>query len=328
MSRSLIYKFILLLLMSIGASFSAQALECHLNTWSGKTRDFQPIGQLKIPTTTAIGTRLWTSPPMQIMAFCWADPAMPNGEFVYFYPNAFLDEDPFPPGISVGLIYDGKDLGIIRNREKTDNYVYLYPDNPKNRAYPVNFQVYLQKTGDIAVGPITIDQLSAFQLDGEQGINTTAIDQNYRYILTGLNNIEIIPCSASIQIDPPSGVAFGEIRGWSANDGKVAEKEFNIVATKNDSCDLSFQLNASYELKANGQAKLVDATGIDIGNGATLRLRDNTYPKDIRFNQIEFFADMSGKRTLNKSYTASLWANGDPVEGPFSTTLILRVNYL
>lgn len=329
MSRSLIYKFILFLLVSIGASFSAQALECHLNNASGPTQDYQPIGPLKIPATLPVGSRLWTSPPVSINAFCWGYPNMPNGEYVYFYPSIFINQPRMPSGIGIGLIFQGVDLGVVlmEHGAKTDDYVYVGATDPRNKAYQFNFQVYLKKTGDIAVGPVDIDSIVAFQLDGELGINIL-IGNNYQYILTGLSQIEIIPCSASVEINPPSGVDFGEVQGWSAGDGKITEKSFNIVATKNASCDSGFLLNANFELKVDGKSSLVDATGINIGNGATLRIKDNTNPKDIKFNQVDSFADMTNQSVISKNYTASLWANGDAVEGPFSTTLILHVNYL
>lgn len=327
MSNSFIYKIIIFLLMNFGASFSTQALECHLGNASGPTLDSQPIGQLKIPANTPIGTRLWTSPTMVINAYCWSYPNVPDGEYVYFYPSAAIDQPRLPAGIGIGLIYDGNDLGLLDSaREQTKNYVYMGRDNPQNKALPYTFQVYLQKTGDIAIGPIGITEIAAFQLDGIWGINVVK-GANYQYILTGLDLVEIIPCAATIEVNPPVGVDFGEIPGWSAGDGKVAEKEFNIVATKNGTCDNGFKLNANFELKTDGHSSLADATGINIGNGATLRITDNTNPKAIKFNQIDSFTDMTSQNVVNKNYTASLWANGDAVEGPFSTTLILHVNY-
>lgn len=329
MSRSLIYKFTLFLVVSLGASFAAQALECHLGNSKGTTEQRETIGPVKIPATVPIGTRLWTSPTITIMAYCWSYPSEPKGEFVYFYPSIYIDQPRLPPGISIGLIQDGVDLGVVKGQleANSNNYAYLGEDNTQNKPLPFTFQVYLRKTGDIAIGPIGIDEIAAFQLDGVGGINAKR-GANYQYILTGLSNIEIIPCAASIEINPPAGVDFGEIRAWSAGDGKVAEKEFSIVATKNGSCDSGFKLNANFELKADGHSSLADETGINIGNGATLRITDNTNPKSIKFNKIDSFTDMTTQSVVNKNYTASLWANGEGVEGPFNTTLILRVNYL
>lgn len=328
MSRSLIYKFIIFLLVSLGASFSAQALECHLNNINGITEETQSIGQLKIPSTLPIGSRLWTGPTETITAYCWAYPNEPNGESVYFYPSVYINQPRLPAGIGIGLIRDGIDLGVVMSdnaRLQTDNYVYVGSGSAK--PYTYRFQVYLQKTGDIAVGSIGIDEIVAFQLDGVRGINAKP-GANYRYILKDLSQIEIIPCAASFEINPPTGVDFGEIGAWSPGDGQITEKGFNIVVTKNGSCDKGFKLNANFELKADGKSSLADATGINLGNGATLRIQDNTNPKSIKFNQIDSFADMTSQTVVNKDYTASLWANGDAVEGPFSTTLILHVNYL
>ncbi|MFC0229485.1 fimbrial protein [Serratia aquatilis] len=335
MSRSLIYKFTLFLMVSLGASFAAQALECYkngTNETNGVVRESVSIGPVKIPANVPIGTRLWTSERISIQAYCWAYPNVPDGEKVYFHPSQYINQPRLPPGIGIGFIdQNGIDRGTIEQLGQLDiesgNYAYVGENNPLNGLRTFTFQVYLRKTADIAIGPVGIDQIAAFQLDGFYGINAKP-NVNYQYILTDLSNIEIIPCAASIEINPPAGVDFGEIRAWSAGDGKVAEKDFSIVATKNGSCDGGFKLNANFELKADGHSSLADETGINIGNGATLRITDNTNPKSIKFNKIDSFTDMTSQSVVSKNYTASLWANGEGVEGPFNTTLILRVNYL
>lgn len=40
---------------------------------------------------------------------------------------------------------------------------------------------------------------------------------------------------------------------------------------------------------------LTDATGLNMDNGSTLRIHDNSNPKWIKYNQFDSFADMSGR---------------------------------
>ncbi|MGP0939630.1 fimbrial protein, partial [Serratia sp. CY74664] len=112
MSSWSIYKR-LALLGCLATPFGAQALECHLNTENGITEESEDIGRLTIPATLPVGSRLWTSKPMSRDVMCWAHASKPKGEWVYFYPNP--DNRQFAAGISMGVIYNGQDLGLINS---------------------------------------------------------------------------------------------------------------------------------------------------------------------------------------------------------------------
>ncbi|WP_337263554.1 MULTISPECIES: fimbrial protein [unclassified Serratia (in: enterobacteria)] len=305
----------LALLACLSASFSVRALECHLNSVTGITEESEDIGQLKIPATLEIGSRLWTSQPMSRDVMCWAYASEPNGEWVYFYPNP--DGKQIATGISMGVIYNGVDLGILNSRARTDMFRYPNPPQLGN----VRYQVYLQKTGQITPGGVS--QIPVFQLDGVGGINAKP-GSNYRFTLTGLDKIQVIQCSASVELTTPEGVDFGEIPSWRAGAGTVASKDFTIIIRKNG-CSDNFGLNANFTVKSGS---LVDPTGLNMDNGSTLRIYDNSNPKWIKYNQFDSFADMNGKDVVQKSYTASLQATGEGREGDFKKTLILLINYI
>lgn len=315
MCRLFTYKAIFALLACLSASFSVQALECHLNTSNGITEENEDIGQLKIPATLPIGSRLWTSQPMGRDVMCWGYSSVPGGEWVYFYPNP--DNRQIAAGISMGVIYNGTDLGILNAKAQTD--MFRYPNQPK--LGHVHYQVYLQKTGEIIPGGAS--QMSVFQLDGILGINNIP-GKNYRFTLTGLDKIQVIQCSASVELTTPEGVDFGEIPSWRAGAGTVASKDFSVIIRKNG-CSDNFSLDANFMVKSGS---LVDATGLDIGNGSTMRIYDNSHPKWVKYNQFDSFADMNGKDVAEKSYTASLQASAEGQEGDFKKTLILLINYI
>nr|WP_313259800.1 fimbrial protein [Serratia bockelmannii] len=314
MSSWSIYKR-LALLGCLATPFGAQALECHLNTENGITEESEDIGRLTIPATLPVGSRLWTSKPMSRDVMCWAHSSKPKGEWVYFYPNP--DNRQFAAGISMGVIYNGQDLGLSNSRVQTDMF-----RTPKQRELGhVNYQVYLQKTGEIIAGGAS--QIAVFQLDGVGGINVHP-GKNYRFTLTGLDKIKVIQCAASVELSTPEGVDFGEIPTWKPNAGTVASKDFSILIRKNG-CSDSFALDANFMVK-NGT--LTDATGLNMDNGSTLRIHDNSNPKWIKYNQFDSFADMNGRDQVQKSYSASLQATGEGQEGNFRKTVILLINYI
>lgn len=318
-------KFIFTGLLGLSASFNALALSCNLNSIGGPLEEFATIDHLRIPAKLPIGSRLWTSQPMSRDVMCWAwFPRLDSGEYVYFYPNP--DKVQVAPGIGVGIIYNGQDLGIIQPGQAGQKgwQTNMFRYGPESRAElgTVNYQVYLEKTGEITDARLGADQLSVFQLDGELGLN--ARGSNYRFTLTGLSNIEVLQCSASVELVTPEGVDFGEIQGWAAGDGKVASKDFSVLIRK-DGCSDDFGLDVNFMPK---DGVLTDATGLDMGNGATMRIYDNSNPKWINYNRFVSFADMTGKNEVIKSYTASLHATGDAKEGDFKKTVILLVNYL
>jgi hypothetical protein len=305
----------LLLLSSLTIPFSVQALECHLDSANGITEESEDIGQLKIPATLPIGERLWTSQPMSRNVVCWGYSNVPKGEWVYFYPNP--DKKLFAPGISMGVIYNGTDLGLLTTPAQTD--MFRKP-NQKEMGH-VSYQVYLQKTGEITQGGSS--QISIFQLDGVKGLNNKP-GKNYRFTLTGLDKIQVIQCSASVELTTPEGVNFGEVPSWRPNAGTVASKDFTVLIRKNG-CSDKFSLNANFMVKSGS---LVDATGLDMDNGSALRIYDNTNPKWIKYNQFDSFADMTNRDQVQKSYTASLQATAEGKEGDFHKTLILLINYI
>lgn len=307
-------RLIFILLCFLSVSFKTQALECYMNVPGGTTEEVVDIGTLKVPATLPVGSRLWTSEERTRTVVCKAYENVP-AEYVYFYPTP--NQPVFAPGIKMGIIYNGADLGINNNKKRTD--IYANKDNWTTAT--IRFQIYLEKSGTI--NPVTTDRVQALQLDGEYGINNQP-GKNYSFFLTGMTKIEVIQCAVSINLDNPSGVNFGTLPVWAAGKGEIVRKDFNLSISKN-SCSEDFQLDADFTV-VNGS--LLDATGLNMDNGSVMRIRDNSNPKWIEYNQFQPFADMTGRDSVSKNYSAVLEATADGQEGDFSKSLILRINYL
>lgn len=198
--------------------------------WRGSNWEAENIGVLAIPADLPLGTVLWTSSTRTRSVTC--DPELnPYGEFVHFYGNP--QNESIMKGVGMGIIYNGRDLGVVSPGHKIETNVWVDSGHPKRATY--KFQVYLKKIGNISGR--SADEIAVFQLDGEQGLNGGE-GSNYRYILTGLNNIKVTHCSVSIVA--PAELDFGSIS--PLNTGVAASRDFSVTATKNSACTANDKL--------------------------------------------------------------------------------------
>ncbi|RYC47397.1 hypothetical protein [Pectobacterium zantedeschiae] len=320
-------------------AFNASALECRLGTVTGPVSDYEDIGTLKIPATLPIGSRLWTSKPYTRSLACWAYQSVrPQGEMSYFYPNP--EGKVISQGIGIGIIYNGQDLGVITNggttasRVSTGQWVLPGPSGSRPPSNPtmlnVTVQLYLEKTGNITDTTAGVDSLRVFQADGEGGINNKP-DSNYGLSLSGLHGIEIMQCAANINVSPDSYVDFGTVRAWSGTEANaLAQTEFyiNVSTDGGEDCGKGFDLDINFDASSRGNS-LVGIDGMDMGNGATLKIEDMRSGNNVAFNQFIDLVDglTASSGMLERRYTAKLYASGPAVIGDTEKNIILRFNY-
>lgn len=134
---------------------------------------------------------IWRSPVINLDIKCssWM-----TGEKVYLYPLPFRDEEKIPSGVALGVIINGKDLGVLR--WGGDAFVdRIYTGIHMNGLLPVekriSYQVYMIKKGDIY--PNGADSITIFQLDGEGGFSGTR-RKNLHEVLTGFSKIASVSC--------------------------------------------------------------------------------------------------------------------------------------
>ncbi|MFE8047560.1 hypothetical protein [Brenneria goodwinii] len=320
-------------------AFHAAALECHKETASGSVSDYENIGSMKIPSTLPVGSRLWTSKTYSRNLACWAyKNTRPNGEYAFFYPNPYGAV--IGAGIGIGIIYNGQDLGVvagggtINSRVSTGMFVSpgpsgsLPPSNPT--MLPVTVQVYLEKIGDMTSSSYGVDSLSVFQVDGELGINKTP-GGNYQFTLSGLKNIDVIQCSAQVHVSPDNNIDFGTIQSWTdASAGLLAKQNFQISASTDggEDCGQGFNLTINFDTSTKGNSQ-VGTDGMDMGNGSTLKINEESTGSAIPFNEFVTFINnlTSASGTVEKRYSASLYASGAAVTGDVEKYIVLRFNY-
>ncbi len=317
----------------------ASALECRKDTVNGPVSDSEDIGALKIPSTLPVGSRLWTSKTYSRNLACWAyKNVKPNGEYAYFYPNP--GGEVVGAGIGIGIIYNGQDLGIVSggggsgSRVSTGKFIAPGPSGsapPKNPTMmPTTVQLYLEKIGNISNNGSGTDSLSVFQVDGELGINNKP-DSNYVFRLSGLRNIEVIQCSANVIVSPNSYIDFGTVQAWSsASAGVVAQQDFQISASTDggEDCGKGFDLTVNFDAASRNNV-LASADGMDMGNGSMLKIEDGSTGNNIVYNQFIGFINglTSASGTVEKQYTARLYASDAAVPGDVEKFIVLRFNY-
>ncbi|KHN53947.1 hypothetical protein [Pectobacterium fontis] len=320
-------------------AFNASALECRLGNVTGAVADYEDIGTLKIPATLPVGSRLWTSKSYTRNLACWAYQSVrPEGELAYFYPNP--EGKVISQGVGIGIIYNGQDLGVITNggttasRVSTGRWIAPGPGGSAPPAIPtmlnVTVQLYLEKTGNITDTSSGVDSLKVFQIDGEGGINNKP-DSNYGLTLSGLHGIEIMQCSANINVSPDSYVDFGTVRAWTGSEANpLAQKEFyiNVSTDGGEDCGEGFNLDINFDASSRGNS-LVGIDGMNMGNGATLKIEDTLSGNNVVFNQfIELVNGLTASSgVIERSYTARLYAAGPAVTGDTEKNIILRFNY-
>ncbi|WP_404413052.1 fimbrial protein [Serratia aquatilis] len=315
-------------------SFSAQALECHLDSVQGITEEVEDFGSIRIPMDLPVGARLWTSKQITRTMVCWAPPNAMSDEGIYLYPNP--DQIALPPGISFGLIYNGKDEGKFGEKIYSGNRVpggWKPSEGPRTSTFSIRYQVYLERTGPIGdIERLNLD-MPIFQLDGVYGVNKER-GKNYRYTLKG--TMDEIQCSVSLTL--PQSINFGSMTTWEGpgNNTPVASQSFSIGVSKRNcgTVNTDFSLNAIFDTRTNDaslpnntQPPGTVSTMMDLGNGLGMTLQDSD-GRAVSFNTPQPFVNMAGITDTTKRYTATLVAKGEAKEGPFNRPLILLVNYL
>ncbi|MFP1883739.1 fimbrial protein [Lonsdalea quercina] len=325
--------------MLLMLAMHASALECRKDTINGPVSDSEDIGSLKIPSTLPVGSRLWTSKIYRRNLACWAYKSVrPNGEYAYFYPNP--GGEVVGAGIGIGIIYNGQDLGVISrgggsgSRVSTGRFIAPGPSGsnpPRNPTMmPTTVQLYLEKIGDITNSSLGADSLSVLQVDGELGINNKP-DSNYVFRLSGLRNIEVIKCSANVTVSPNGYIDFGTVQAWSsASAGVVAQQNFQISASTDggEDCGKGFDLTVNFDTASRNNT-LTTADGMDMGNGSMLKIEDNETGNNIVYNQFISFINglKPASGTVEKQYTAKLYAFDEAVPGEVEKFIVLRFNY-
>ena len=221
----------------MGASQFASAMVC--KSLNGGSYLSEYIGPVSVPDTVPDGTIIWRSKTHVVPADCWKlfDIHYKEDDPIYFYGNpAGLNATPW--GIEFGLVYRGVtswDGDWSSNPTQGVNSGFISRGCPDatsgadmlacSRVTPsIAFQVVIRKRGLLPLQRPSQDTYDVFQFDGLYGLNGGPSNPagNFRFQLSGLQNIVGTACTVDVKVTPEPGIVdFGVIQktttGFSPN---------------------------------------------------------------------------------------------------------------
>jgi hypothetical protein len=310
-------------------SKSGFALMC-TNSDNGSVLFAETLTSAAVPVSEPDGTLVWRSTLKLLNISCiedWPDKySKEQSVYAYFNPNNAAVGD----GVNIGININGTDFPDI----KSVGSKWLLPgvtvpackSKPCNAVnFSLSYYVTIRKSGNKSSGNYSgSDTIDFFQLDGSGGMNSTP-NSNYRYRLSGLQNIRFLSCSASLNVIP-SVIDFGlvVIPTSPTADSMIKTKEFSINVSR--SCTDPFKLTAVYTTSGTPDNDKVKF------NDMYLKLFDATRNKYVSFNgsleDLIDFADLTDNLQITLPYKAELyWQGTKPTAGEYSTTVTVSVFY-
>ncbi|WP_177461064.1 pilus assembly protein [Klebsiella grimontii] len=252
-----------------------------------------------------------------------------NPYFTFGVTYAGVDYEGINQGINTGACLDRQDHYLIPSifHDPVCNGSSLQ----KNITFNARFRLYV-KIAAIPPDSSTVynfGDINVLQFDGEGGANLLSNAKNLRYYISGLDNIHILTCTASVKLYPENQtVDFGAIYNYEKN-MPVLKKNFSLSTIRDQTagCTERFDITTSFYINEN----LYDSTHLDIGNGLLLNIVDDTANTDVLFNQyMPFTTYIPGEpSTVTHNYTAELTKKPSEsvADGPFSKDVIIKINY-
>jgi hypothetical protein len=340
----------LLLLGLLLVSGRALALDCYLNGPGGPVDFTGQVDPFAVPATAKPGDIIWESSDYNITVYCDNNTAARQEN-----ENIFAWINPYPsstdPYYQLGVTFNGQHFDAagglygldthqcVDNQFLADDPV-LVQENPDklcsgnaaevhtSRTFSVRFRLYVKLNSLPPPGyRSALNTYALVQFDGKGGINRLADARNLKYRLSGLNNITVLDCGATLAVHPESQVVdFGT---FSAVELAAAPREraFSVTATKTQdhTCSTGFRLAAEFY---TDQPLLAGNTALDLQNGLMLKILEAKTPQV--FNRYFLFGDFStGSLSVEKAFAAQvLPIPGRPViPGPWEATTVFKINY-
>ena len=326
------------------------ALDCTLNGPGGEVDVTAQVEPFAVPANAKPGDIIWESNDYTITVYCDNNTAAQMA-----HEDVFAWINPYPaqtdPHYQLGVTFDGQRFDAsggtygLDTRQCVDNRD-LAADPVSRQAHPeklcsgraeevhpsrtfsVRFRLYVKLNSLPPPGyRSALSSYALVQFDGKGGINQLADARNLKYRLSGLNNITVLDCGATLSVHPENQVVdFG---AFSAVDlaGGPRERAFSVTASKiqDHACSTGFRLAAEFY---TDQPLREGNTALDLQNGLMLKILQAKTPQ--LFNHYFLFAEFStGTLSVSNAFVAQLLPiPGRPLTpGPWEATTVFRINY-
>lgn len=328
-----VFKLLFLLVFWLFTASNAYALICK-NSADGSAYVTDNIISATVPQTLPNGTVIWRSGSRTMTVKCWKElgesgATWAAAENVYIYPNPDYS---FLPGygITVGIVANGQTIDINGSRVQIPGVIVPYCNQSADWcrdnasvSFTWSYYTYISKVGNLVGDHYSAeDFLTVFQIDGSGGINRTP-DSNFRYNLTGMNNIKFINCNATVSVTP-NAIDFGTIVApTNVPVGQLAKSNaFKATVTKD--CNSPFKLTAIY----SSPATKVGLDTLDMGNGLGMKVKNMKTNSYIQYGDVNDFADLTVDNSMDIQFLAELsWINSAASVGVFNSSITITVFY-
>ncbi|ATM94521.1 fimbrial protein [Yersinia frederiksenii] len=189
-------KVVPIILLSLFSLFSSKTMALNCTGVGDVVIDSVVLDKMVYLSNSENGDVIWESDVFTRNITCTSSITEPV--YIYAYPK--MASETLPDNVEMGLFFDGHDLGtmdatgdVTSRRTNTGWTVNGGTPLVKNG---VTFQTYLKKTGDINTAGVT--NITLFQLDGEGGLNTMPTAKNYKFVISGWNNVGTLDCRENI----------------------------------------------------------------------------------------------------------------------------------
>lgn len=323
----------------LGFSSASWALVCKSQTDGDFLSEY--IGPVSVPDTVPDGTIIWRSQTHVVPARCWKlrDIHFEEDDPIYFYGNpAGLDAAAW--GIEFGLVYrqvtawdgdwsanpaQGVSTGFVSHAcpGAADDAAML----PCSLATPnIAFQVVIRKRGLLPLQSPSQDVYDVFQFDGQYGLNGGIGNpfNNFRFKLSGLQNIVGTACTIDVTVTPEPGIVdFGVIQKTATGlSPPNPTKPFSLALEKK--CSSAINIGATL-VTANQQGLNTVLPTADSQFGIQVRDAHNVLvPINEPFPLANFAANVSH---IDVPFNATVVSLGDPQVGAFEAIVVVEIVY-
>lgn len=349
---------LLLLMLLLSTCQSAWAVHCYLGSAGGPVDKYQTIEEFAVPNNAQVGDKIWESSDIKIPVYCdngnKTEGGKRVGENVFAWINPYSSTD--DPFYQLGVTYAGVDydttqgaVGVDTNT-CIDNQYYqkftpaqirasgweelLCSKNADDVHYSRTFVVRMRLYTKIKAMPAhdyvsTLGNFTLVQFDGEGGWNQSPDAFNLKYHVNGLENIRVLDCNVSFDIEPANQVIdFGTFNPYEIASGALT-RTFSITTTKSQDgmCTDGFKVMSSFYTT---ETLTEDDTALLIGNGLQLKIRNSMTDAPYTFNQYDEYADFTGALltdTQNFKAELSKVADEQVKIGHFESVVLFKINY-
>lgn len=342
-----------LVVLSALIACPAFAVNCYHNNIGGETNVTTTLPPFTIPANAKLGQKFWETPDITVTVYCdnaksWEENNATENIHAWIMLAAFNSESVINnPYLTFGVTYAGVDHDMAGQGIDTgaclDRYDNLYKETwrspgcngstlQKNVTFTVTFRLYIKLKALPPSAGYTWDfgSVNVLQFDGAGGANLLKGAKNFRYYITGLDNIHFLDCGVNIKIFPESQIVdFEEISDNAFLRGQQIKMPFSISTVRDLEADCTEQFDVTTSFYTTDA--LYNDTHLDMGNGLLMRITD-AVAGDVIYNSYQPFASyQSGDNVVvvTHDYLAELTQKpgSDLVPGPFSKDLIIKINY-